>query len=214
MSARFLITVAALIAIMPHTALARDYGQVGAVFSVVETDLLSVIRGRLEAMQASGATEAMNRKLAARTRARVERPTPVAGIVTAVAPRSWIYDPTITVDQDLRDARGVVLVAAGTRVNPLDTVGLRQRLIFINADDPAQLKWALASSTALDAKLILVGGSPFASMKSAQRRVFFDQGGTLTTKLGIRAVPAVVEQAGRQLRIREIVLPQSQGAMR
>ena len=134
--------------------------------------------------------------------------------MTAVAPRSWIYDPTITVGQDLRDARGVVLVAAGTRVNPLDTVGLRQRLIFLNADDPAQLKWALANSTQLDAKLMLVGGSPFASMKSAQRRFFFDQSGTLTTKLGIRAVPAVVEQAGRQLRIREIVLPQSQGATR
>ena len=214
MNARHLITVAVLIAVMPHTALARDYGQVGAVFPVVETDLLSVIRGRLETMQASGATEAMNRKLAARTRARVERPTPVAGIVTAVTPRSWIYDPTITVGQDLRDARGVVLVAAGTRVNPLDTVGLRQKLIFLNADDPAQLKWTLSNSTALDAKLILVGGSPFASMKSAQRRFFFDQGGTLTTKLGIRAVPAVVEQAGRQLRIREIVLPQSQGAPR
>ena len=214
MSARYLITVAALFAIMPHTALARDYGQAGAVFPVVETDLLSVIRGRLEAMQASGATETMNRKLAARTRARVERPTAVAGIVTAVAPRSWIYDPTITVGQDLRDARGVVLVAAGTRVNPLNTVGLRQRLIFLNADDPVQLKWALSNSTALNAKLILVGGSPFASMKSAQRRFFFDQSGTLTTKFGIRAVPAVVEQAGRQLRIREIVLPQIQGASR
>jgi conjugal transfer pilus assembly protein TraW len=208
------MNVAALVAVMPHAALARDYGQAGAVFPVVETDLLSVIRGRLETMQASGATEAMNRKLAARTRARVERPTPVAGIVAATTPRSWIYDPTITVGQDLRDARGVVLVAAGARVNPLDTVGLRQKLIFLNADDPAQLKWALRNSTALDAKLILVGGSPFTSMKSAQRRFFFDQGGSLTTKLGIRAVPAVVEQAGRQLRIREIVLPQSPGAPR
>lgn len=212
MSARYLGVAAALSAAMPHAAIARDYGQAGAVFPIVETDLLSVIRGRLEAMQASGATETMNRKLAARTRARVERPTPVPGIVAAARPRSWVYDPTITVGQDLRDARGVVLVTAGTRVNPLDTVGLRQRLIFLNGDDPMQVKWALGNSTALDAKLILVGGSPFASMKSAQRRFFFDQSGTLTTKLGIRAVPAVVEQAGRQLRIREIVLPQSQGA--
>ena len=61
MSARHVITVAALATALPHAAVARDYGQAGAVFPVVETDLLSVIRGRLEAMQASGATEAMNR---------------------------------------------------------------------------------------------------------------------------------------------------------
>ena len=212
MSARVTPLLVVLVTLLPAAATARDYGQAGTVFPVVEPDLLSVIQGRLETLGASGAIDAMNRKLAARTRARVERPVAVAGIVTATTPRSWTYDPMITVGHDLRDQRGVVLVTAGTRVNPLDTVRLRQRLIFLNADDSDQLRWALGHSTALDTKLILVGGSPFSAMRASQRRFYFDQRGTLSTKLGIRAVPAIVEQAGRTLAIREVVLPPTQGA--
>lgn len=104
-----------------------------------------------------------------------------------------------------------LVVARGTRVNPLDTVPLRQRLVFIDGDDQDQVAWAMARTTALDAKVILVGGSPFALMKAEQRRFYFDQSGTLTTKLGIHAVPAVVEQRGRVLAVRELVIQGTKG---
>jgi conjugal transfer pilus assembly protein TraW len=48
-------------------------------------------------------------------------------------------------------------------------------------------------------------------MKAEQRRFYFDQSGTLTTKLGIHAVPAVVEQRGRILAIREMVVQGTKG---
>jgi conjugal transfer pilus assembly protein TraW len=195
---------------VPQALSARDYGQQGAVFPVIETDLLSVIQNKLAAMQASGAIDRANKALAARTEARVKRPPPVKGIIAATEPRSWTHDPTITVEQDLRDAKGRVIVARGTRINPLDTVPLRQRLVFLDGDDPAQVAWAMARTTALNAKLILVKGSPFALMKAEQRRFYFDQSGTLTTKFGVRGVPAVIEQAGRTLRVSEILLPRAQ----
>lgn len=201
----------AVMAAFASPATARDYGQQGAVFPVIEADLLTVIRNKLTDMQASGAIDRANRTLAARTAARVRRPAPVDGIVAAIEPRGWIVDPTITVRQDLRDAKGRVVVAAGTRVNPLDTVPLRQRLVFLDGDDPAQVAWATSRTTALNAKLILVKGSPFALMKAERRRFFFDQSGTLTRQLGIRAVPAVVEQQGRTLSIRELVLGRTKG---
>lgn len=208
---RLLILAAASIAAsaVPQALSARDYGQQGAVFPVIETDLLSVIQDKLTAMQASGAIDRANKALAARTEARVKRPPPVKGMITATEPRSWIHDPTITVEQDLRDAKGRVIVTRGTRVNPLDTVPLRQRLVFLDGDDPAQVAWAIARTTSLNAKLILVKGSPFALMKAEQRRFYFDQSGTLTTKFGVRAVPAVIEQAGRTLRVSEILLPRA-----
>jgi conjugal transfer pilus assembly protein TraW len=186
-------------------AAARDYGQHGAVFPVIEADLLRVIRDRLVSMQASGALDRANRQLAERTAARVRRPARVQGIVTASAARQWIVDPTITVSKDLADARGRVVVRAGTRVNPLDTVPLRQKLLFLDGDNVAQVAWARRHTTSLSAKLILVGGSPFDLMKTEQRRVYFDQAGTLTRHFGIRAVPALVEQQGRALRITEFV---------
>ncbi|MGB3723911.1 MAG: type-F conjugative transfer system protein TraW [Pacificimonas sp.] len=185
-------------------ASAADYGVRGEVFPVVETDLLGTIETRLHAMQASGKIDDVNRRLAARTTAKVKRPPRVDGIGTATQTRVWTFDPSITAPENIFDNRGMLIVARGTRVNPLDHVPLRQALVFLDGDDPAQVEWANIQD--LNAKLILIGGSPFDRMKAAQRRFYFDQGGKLTTHFGIRAVPATVEQQGRTLRISEISL--------
>jgi conjugal transfer pilus assembly protein TraW len=106
-------------------AWARDYGQQGAVWPVIEPDLLQQIHTRLKQLEASGETARLNEGLKRRTIARVKRPSPVAGIVSASAMRRWNFDPTITVEADIRDDKGRVIMARGTRVNPLDTVPLR-----------------------------------------------------------------------------------------
>lgn len=187
--------------------LARDYGQLGTTTPVIEPDLLAAIEARLLAVQASGKMAAMQKALAARTAAKVKRPPPVDGLSPTTTTKTWTYDPTITVAGDIFDHQGHLIIAAGRKVNPLDTVGLRQSLVFLDADDPAQLRWAVRATTPLNAKLILTRGSPFDVMKAEQRRVYFDQGGKLTTKFGIRHTPAVVEQAGRVLKVTEFVVP-------
>lgn len=196
---------AAVLAIAP--AAARDYGQRGAAFPVIEPDMLALLEAKLRAAEGDGRLAAMQDQLRRRTIAHVRRPAPVEGIATTTRPRSWSYDPTITAGEDIRDSQGRVIVAAGTRLNPLDTVGLRQSLVFLNGDDPAQVRWAIGATTPVNAKLILVRGSAFELMGRHQRRFFHDQRGALTAKLGIRQVPAVVEQAGRVLRITELVPP-------
>lgn len=199
------------IALIAVPATAKDYGQQGTTFAISEPDLLDVIRNRLLRLQATGAIEAANRAFASRTIARVRRPEAVPGIVSATAPRAWLVDPSVTVSEDLRDHRGRIVVAKGTRVNPLDTVSLRQSLVFIDGDDAAQVAWARAGAGNVSAKVILVRGSPLELMKAQQRRIYFDQKGTLTTRLGIRAVPAIVEQRGRLLAAREVALPNAGG---
>ncbi len=194
-----------LVTAMPTSASARDYGQRGAVFPLIERDLLEQIHARLKAMEASGETARLNEELKRRTIARVNRPDPVAGLVHASAHRRWTFDPTITLATDIRGARGELIHAAGTLVNPLDSVQLRSPLLFLDGDDPAQLAWALSEDR--NAKLILVKGAPLELMKARQRRFYFDQGGKLTAKFGIRAVPARVRQQGRLLEVSEIALP-------
>jgi conjugal transfer pilus assembly protein TraW len=117
----------------------KDFGQQGAVFPVIEADLLAVIEARLRNAEAGGKIAAMNRQLATRTTAAVKRPPPVLGISAATETRSWTYDPTITVEQDIRDHQGNLIIAAGRRINPLASVGLRQSLVFLDGDNPAQL---------------------------------------------------------------------------
>lgn len=184
-------------------AVAKDYGQHGTLWPVIEPDLLEQIEARLGHLEASGETARLNERLKQRTIARVNRPEPVAGITHAASLRSWQLDPTISAEQDIADEKGRIIIARGTRVNPLDTVSLRAPLVFLDGDDPAQLAWASARFGKTNAKLILVRGAPLALMKARQRRFYFDQGGTLVKHFGIRAVPAVVEQQGRVLRITE-----------
>ena len=196
---------ALLLAALPASLQARDYGQRGAVFPVIERDLLEQIHSRLTQMERSGETARLNEDLKRRTIARVNRPDPVAGIVRASEARRWQFDPTITLAADIRGAKGELIHAAGTRVNPLDSVGLRADLLFLDGDDPDQLAWALKQT--VNAKLILVKGAPLELMKARQRRFYFDQGGKLTERFGIRSVPARVRQQGRLLEISEIALP-------
>ena len=191
--------------LFPIQAMARDYGQRGTVFPVIERDLLEQIHSRLTQMERSGETARLNNELKRRTIARVNRPDPVSGIVRASEARRLSFDPTITLAADIRGAKGELIHAAGTRVNPLDSVQLRADLLFLDGDDPDQLAWALKQDA--NAKLILVKGAPLELMKARQRRFYFDQGGKLTAKFGIRSVPARVRQDGRLLEVSEIALP-------
>lgn len=199
----FPLCATALALVVASSAQARDYGQHGTVWPVIEPDLLAQIRARLLQLEASGETAKLNAELQRRTIAKVKRPAPVAGIALAGAVRRWSFDPTITVETDIKDDKGRTVIARGTRVNPLDTVPLRSPLVFLNGDDQRQIDWALARFGKTPAKFILVGGAPLELMKARQRRFYFDQGGKLTARFSIRAVPAVVEQQGRQLLVTE-----------
>jgi conjugal transfer pilus assembly protein TraW len=72
-------------ALLPIAALfcvpvaARDYGQQGTVYRVIETDLLQAIRTRLGQLEASGETARLNQELKRRTISRVSRQPARAG---------------------------------------------------------------------------------------------------------------------------------------
>jgi conjugal transfer pilus assembly protein TraW len=200
-----LLPVAALIC---APAIARDYGQQGTVYPVIEADLLQAIRTRLGQLEASGETARLNQELKRRTISRVNRPEPVAGMGLAEKMRVWRFDPTITIERDIVDDKKRVILTAGTRVNPLDTVPLRTPLLFLNGDNPAEIAWATGRFKPHSAKLILVRGAALELMRQKQRRFYFDQGGKLIAHFGIRATPATVEQDGRALRVTEWPLPQ------
>lgn len=199
----FMLAASTMVGMLAAPAAAKDYGQVGTVFPVIEADLLLVIEQKLNMLQSTGQVDAMNAKFRRRAEAKVRRPTPVAGIERATSPRSWLFDPSIIIDHDIRDQKGNLIVPGGRRVNPLDFVAVRTPLVFIDGDDPAQVAWALKRYDDR-AKLIMVAGAPLDAMTAHQRRFYFDQEGRLTAKFGIHAVPAVVVQEGRAMRCTEI----------
>ncbi len=203
---RFPIRTVALSLLLTAPAHALDLGRVGPVWPVAEPDLLALIQSRLEEKQRSGELARIQAEFEARSRRTLESPAPVAGLARTQTPRSFLFDPTVSAPDTVRDPEGKVLVAAGTRVNPLDYVGLSQPLIFFDARDRDQVKTALALRQRHRgrAHLILTGGSFIDFMRRHDLRVYYDQQGLLVRRLGIRQVPALVTQEGRMLRIDEL----------
>jgi conjugal transfer pilus assembly protein TraW len=185
---------------------AQDLGVIGPVYPIAEPSLLEVILSKLHEAQTTGLLAGLQRDAQARARRAIEEPPALASLTRTTKPRSFYYDPSIVVPYAITDAEGRLIVAPGTRVNPLDTVSLSKTILFIDARDGAQVARAqtILEEPRAKVKLILTGGSYLDLMRRWKRPVYYDQQGQLTQKLGIRQVPALVSQEGRRLRIDEI----------
>ena len=206
MRSHALLVLAAPLLLGANTAAgssAVDHGQMGETWPVIEPDLMSVIKARLDRAQANGEIDALNRRFADKVKSRVMRPVPVAGISPATETRTWEFDPAIIVENDIRDHQGNLIATAGQRVNPFAVTGLSKKLLFVNGDDAGEVAWAVEKGSDNDTKIIFVKGSPFELMKVHQRRFYFDQQGKLTDHFGIRHTPALVEQDGDILQVTE-----------
>lgn len=145
-------------------------------------------------MEENGELERHNLELQKKTRAAIERPKPVEGISKATETRVFYYDPTYVVQGDIKDHQGKIIHSKGTRINPLETVGLSQGLLFFDGDDAGQITFAREKLKESSVKLILVKGAPLALSETWKVPVYFDQSGLLTKQLGIHHVPALVTQ--------------------
>jgi conjugal transfer pilus assembly protein TraW len=204
------LLIAATLAAMatPSLAAAKDLGVYGATFEVSEQDLLALLLAKLKAAEASGRMESLNRAFVARVKARLNRPPPVAGITVTTMPRTWLFDPSITVPRDFADQKGRVFARRGEVINPLDRLpGFNRVLIFIDGDDADQVRFAVRRAKR-DAKekpyIVLTSGAPIELMRRERVEMYFDQDGMLSGHFGILHVPAVIAREGHALRVSEV----------
>jgi conjugal transfer pilus assembly protein TraW len=176
----------------------EDLGVYGETFPIEEKSLLEIIKTKLQALSASGKLEEHQKIILRKAKEQLNRPPPIKNIHRTTTPRSFDWDPSITVPYDLKDHKGQVFHQKGTKVNPLDTHSFRCPFLFVDGDDPEQVAWAIKQHQAARAlhkpKIILVQGTPFALSKKLNLPVYFDQSGVLVKKFGITQVPARVSQ--------------------
>lgn len=201
------IVAAALTLAAPASA--KDLGVRGATWPVAEPDLLEQIEARLVELERSGELARLETQARERARRRLEEPDPVPGIAPAREERSRLFDPATTVARDIRTADGALVAAAGTRVNPLERTTLARDLLFVDARRTDEIAWALAHDR--PAKVVLLAGRPLELMRQYRRPFFFDQGGRLAARFGLRFTPSLVEQDGTWLRITEIPVESRNG---
>jgi conjugal transfer pilus assembly protein TraW len=193
-----------------NTVFAKDFGNRGANYPVAEESILLMFQKKFAELDLKKEEERMRNIAEERGR----NPAPVSGIMPAKETREFWHDPTYILTEDAVLPCGRVLYKAGTRVNPLDYMNLDRRLFFIDGREEKQVEWLkgqlLLGSSSFDKKIedriILVGGSPPEIQDKLGFEVYFDQGGELTTRFGIRGSPAVAEQAGKNLKIVEVAV--------
>lgn len=198
---------------------AKDLGVDGTLWPITEPDLLVSIQEQLHAARADGRMAHFNQAVQGQIAQAFDTPRRL-NLARATKPRLWSIDPTVVVSRNIHTPDGVLIAAAGTRLNPLAHVGLRQPLLFINGRDPDQLDWALAQTKASSdpasqsfdthnpAKIILTDGKPAQLMAAHDRRFYFDQKAVLSSRFKITALPAIIRQDGLVLKGEEVLLIQ------
>lgn len=194
--------LACLLAALALSATAKDMGTFGDVWPVQEQSFLALIQDRLQGLQDNGQLAELQQQFRNRVVEHTLRPAPVEGLVTDTQTHTSWYDPTFVVGQTLADAQGQVFARQGDTLNPLDTLALNTTLYFIDGDDARQVAWMKAQTppTAVY-KVILVNGNIKTAADALSERIYFDQQGVLTKKLGIHYIPAMVSQDGKHLKI-------------
>lgn len=179
---------------------------IGPTYPIVERDMLEEIERTLQQKEQSGELARLQQAAIEKSKASIERPKVLVDLPRVRQPRTFYYDPSFRVPETIRDHEGRVIAEAGTVVNPLDYVQMPAHLLFINGDDTGQVDLAdrLYKHYQGQIKLVLVKGQPLEMTRRNGYPVYFDQGAVLIRKFNLAAVPALVSQEGKRLRIDEL----------
>ncbi|ARN84773.1 type-F conjugative transfer system protein TraW [Candidatus Nucleicultrix amoebiphila] len=183
---------------------AKDLGIQGTTFEIRERNLLEVIQTRLKGLETEGKLDDLQKDIQQRVSYKALNPTRLNSVHRTSEERSYLYDPTLIVEEDIKDHRGRIIHQKGTHINPLDMVSWGVPLVLLDGDDKEQIHWALKNHK--DAKLVLIAGKPLDLSERHKKRFYFDQGGMLIKKFKIQQVPARISQKGKHLLIEEVLL--------
>ena len=205
---RLMFSLICLIGASGPASAAHGYlGAVGPVYQIEEEDMLLSIARTLKRKEASGEIAHLQEQMRDSVEHKFSTPTPVEGIQTTVEPRSYYFDPSVTLPQSITTPEGRVLATAGTRINPLDYRNWSSEMLFIDGRDPQQQLYAARLIEKADGRLktVLVAGDFRPLSRGWRVPVYYDQGGELVKRFGISQVPAHVYQEGKRIRIDEVL---------
>ena len=128
-----------MVALTTSITFGKDFGTQGHSYQITEQEFLQMIAERLKKID----MKKEQKKMQSLVRDRVGNPRAVEAVKPATATRSFYFDPTYTLDQDVVLPCGKILHKAGTKVNPLEHMDLNRRLLFIDTRRIEQVKWLM-----------------------------------------------------------------------
>ena len=198
--------------------LARDFVRrggsynAGDLYPIAEPDILAVIEERARKYDWEPAMKRAQARAAQNLR-------PTFDLPTSSRNATAFFTPTFTAPHDISspgpDGKGEVLIArAGQSFALLDYTRLQVPVVVFDATDPRQLRMVrqwIQRPEYKGADVFVVGSNAVprdaknpvaADLHQLLRRPVFPMPRRLAERFGVEAVPAIVEQEGRNLRIR------------
>jgi len=174
---------------------AKNLGSIGTTYPVVERNVIDELKSRIDQERLAKIMEEYKHY----------KPVDLHFLPAVQADRSFQVDMTYTLDHDIQDENGRILYPKGLTWNPLDYVSFPGGLVIINGEDARQLQWFAASEYAKNrqARLLVTSGNAMALIKQLHRPVFY-LNKVIATRLQLTAVPSVVVQEGKMIRVREV----------
>jgi hypothetical protein len=181
---------------------------IGPTYPIAESDLLQELKAHLA--QKSKNFNIFQAKS-------LDRPPPVVGLSPAERPRTWDIPwpehSSIPVQNEFsvsqktfppleKGGRGDFLSDSCRKMKSDQCIGsssitqLSRQLIFWNGDDKKEQAWVEAHRASWDHPVfILVQGSVSEVSNLLNTKIYFDQNGMLTRRLGIQHTPAIINMA-------------------
>ncbi|MGZ0079922.1 TrbC family F-type conjugative pilus assembly protein [Methylomonas sp. Kb3] len=189
-----------------------DLGTLGDVGEIAEIDLLEEIKRRMAAIDWKQ-----------KQRQAIERfwgQQKFEDLPTAQADRERIVDLTITAPRDLTAPNGQLIIRAGQTVNPLDKMPFGLCLKVFDATVPAQVELIQCQSCQNKQARVMYlatalprqsGWDSLQRLETALQAPVYLLTPDVRSRFQLQQVPAIVEQVGNQLVVRERKLPASTG---
>lgn len=197
-----IILIAGMCLLGVQMARAESLGTYGRTYPIKERDAIVVMKEAVRKKLANGGKEAMVQGAKDRYMASLNNVKTPAGITAARTNAIRFVDLTETAKETVMDGKGGVVVAAGTKFNPLAIIPLTKKIFFIDAKDQRQLQLVKNQAEPND-KVILLGGSVFTAGEFLNRPVYLDIPG-LAFRMKVKNLPSIVSQEGDKLKIQEV----------
>lgn len=193
MKTKYLISIIILSSLNSQ---ALDFGVKSHTFEIKEQSFSSMMLEKLSKVDVETHNNEINKKIIYKA----QNPTST-NLPRCSKSTSHLIDPSITLNQDIKDDKGNVLFTSGTKVNPLDKISIEE-VVLINGNDKEQIAWYKQNH--VSKTLILLGGNYDLVKKSLNKELYFDQMGEWVKRFKISSLPAILMQEDKSIRVHEI----------
>lgn len=186
-----------------------DLGARGTTSEILEEDLIVAMKRKLENFDFEGGMR--------RAADRFWRNQEVQPVPEATRNRRRLFDPSVVVQDDFVTPAGTVLMRAGERINPLESMPMDDTILVFDGTKEEHLKWVEEQlktiqtknywlvTTRVDLENDNGWGSFSGMMERFNDRVFFLLPGQME-RMGLERVPSRIAQSGLFLQVDEFAV--------